>query len=59
VSKRLTGLKRIQHPTAGPMVFEHVSFAHMDGSDMKLILYTPLADLDSQQKMRVLLQGIR
>ena len=59
VSKRLTGLKRIQHPIAGPMVFEHVSFAHMDGSDMKLILYTPLPDLDSQQKMRVLLQGIR
>ena len=59
VSKRLTGIKRIQHPTAGLMVLEHVAFAHMDGSDMKLVLYTPLPDSDSQSKMRVLLQGNR
>src|SRR5262249_26180452 len=39
VIRRLSGVKRINHPRAGVMAFEHMSFAIDDGSDMKLIVY--------------------
>ena len=43
VLRRLSGVKKIRHPIAGAMAFEHMSFSIDDGSDMRLIVYTPLA----------------
>jgi hypothetical protein len=42
---------------AGDMIFEHMSFSIDDGSDMKLIVYTPLAGESTVAKMESLLQS--
>ena len=55
VLRRLSGVKKIRHPIAGAMAFEHMSFSIDDGSDMRLIVYTPLAADDSVAKMARLL----
>jgi len=39
------------------LTFEHMSFSIDDGSDMKLIVYTPLAAQDSVAKMAALLRS--
>lgn len=51
VSRQLSGVKAIRHPDAGPMTFEHMSFSIDDGSDMKLIVYTPLTQDETDAKM--------
>ncbi|WP_158816565.1 helix-turn-helix transcriptional regulator [Methylocapsa sp. S129] len=56
VLRRLSGIKKIRHPIAGAMAFEHMSFSIDDGSDMRLIVYTPLAEEDSIAKMAGLLR---
>ncbi|MGP0061894.1 MAG: helix-turn-helix transcriptional regulator [Beijerinckiaceae bacterium] len=56
VLRRLSGLKRLKHPTVGTMAFEHMSFAIDDGSDMKLIVYTPLPQENTIAKLNRLLQ---
>jgi hypothetical protein len=55
VLRRLSSRKRIQHPIAGRMLFEHTSFAITDHADMKLIVYTPLEEADSIAKLAALL----
>jgi transcriptional regulator with XRE-family HTH domain len=55
VLRRLSGIKKIRHPVAGAMAFEHLSFSIDDGSDMRLIVYTPLPEADSVAKMARLL----
>lgn len=57
VLRRLSGLKRLQHPTAGLMAFEHMSLAIDDGSDMKLIVYTPQPQEDTVAKLERLLDS--
>ncbi len=59
VFRQLSGVKKIRHPVVGAMTFEHMSFSIDDGSDMKLIVYTPLAAEDSVAKMRTLLWRAR
>jgi len=54
---QLSGVKMIRHPVAGPMTFEHMRFLIDDGSDTKLIVYTPLAEGDTAAKMTRLLTG--
>jgi transcriptional regulator with XRE-family HTH domain len=49
--------KRIHHSTAGRMVFEYNSFTADDQSGAKLVVYTPLAEEDTQEKMKALLHG--
>ena len=56
VHTQLSGIKGIRHPTAGAMTFEHMSFSIDDGSDMKLIVYTPLAAENTVAKLRELLR---
>lgn len=57
VLKKLSGVKRLNHPRAGAMAFEHMSFAIDDGSDMKLIVYTPLALENTVAKLERLLRA--
>jgi len=51
-------MKHLRHPIAGPMVFEHMSLSIDDGSDMKLIVYTPLAEQNSIAKLQKLLDDL-
>jgi transcriptional regulator with XRE-family HTH domain len=51
----LSSQKRIQHKTAGRMVFEYTSFAVTDHSDMKLVVYTPLEEAQTIKKLEALL----
>ncbi len=48
--------KRIRHPVAGRMVFEVSSFAVLDQGDMKLVVYTPLAEDRTIEKLDELLR---
>jgi transcriptional regulator with XRE-family HTH domain len=56
VIRQLSGIKTVRHPIVGGMTFEHMSFSIDDGSDMKLIVYTPLAAQGSVAKMETLLR---
>ena len=58
VLRRLSSQKRIQHKTAGRMVFEYTSFAVTDHPDMKLVVYTPLEEAQSVRKLETLLHDI-
>ncbi|MDG4874826.1 helix-turn-helix transcriptional regulator [Mesorhizobium sp. WSM4935] len=58
VVHRLSGLKHLRHPIAGAMTFEHMSLSIDDGSDMRLIVYTPLAEHNSVAKLKKLLEGL-
>ena len=51
-------MKHIRHPNAGAMAFEHMSLSIDDGSDMRLIVYTPLAEQNSIAKLQKLLDEI-
>jgi transcriptional regulator with XRE-family HTH domain len=55
----LAGCKRIRHPKAGAMAFEYTSFNLSDRPDMKLIVYTPLAEGETREKLERLLGGVR
>jgi transcriptional regulator with XRE-family HTH domain len=55
VLRPLTGHKRIRHPVGGHMVFEYSSFALADRPEMKLVVYTPLAEEGTAEKLRALL----
>jgi len=57
VVHRLSGMKHLRHPVVGAMTFEHMSLSIDDGSDMKLIVYTPLAEQNSVAKLRKLLDA--
>jgi hypothetical protein len=58
VARRLTGMKHVRHPTAGAMAFEHMSLSIDDGSDMRLVVYTPLAEQNSIAKLEKLLEEL-
>jgi transcriptional regulator with XRE-family HTH domain len=47
--------KRIHHPAADRMVFEYNSFTADDQSGAKLVIYTPLGEEHTQEKMKELL----
>jgi transcriptional regulator with XRE-family HTH domain len=49
--------KRIHHPTADRMVFEYNSLTADDQSGAKLVIYTPLAEEHTREKMKELLHG--
>nr|WKF61521.1 hypothetical protein HUO10_006052 [Paraburkholderia busanensis] len=55
VAHSLIGQKRIDHPFGGRMVFEYSSFGVGGSDDLKLIMFTPIDDDDSAQKLRQLL----
>jgi len=55
VALPLAGEKRIDHPVAGRMLFEYSSFGVGDTPDMKLIVFTPLDEDGTAQKLERLL----
>jgi transcriptional regulator with XRE-family HTH domain len=56
VARPLAGQKRIDHPTAGRMLFEYSSLGVGDPPDMKLIIFTPLEDEGTARKLDRLLR---
>lgn len=56
VARPLAGQKRIDHPTAGRMLFEYSSLGVGDPPDMKLIVFTPLEDEGTARKLDWLLR---
>lgn len=55
VTQPLAGRKRLDHVVVGRMEFEYSSFGVGDQPDMKLIVFTPLDEDGSAEKLRVLL----
>jgi transcriptional regulator with XRE-family HTH domain len=53
----LTGVKRINHPNAGRMLFEYSSFGVDDPPDTKLVVFTPIDEEGSVEKLSKLLHG--
>jgi transcriptional regulator with XRE-family HTH domain len=56
VLRALASQKRIRHSIGGRMVFEYTSFAVIDHPDMKLVVYTPLEQNQTAEKLRALLR---
>jgi transcriptional regulator with XRE-family HTH domain len=56
VRQLLSNPKRIDHPRGGRMAFEYSSFAVDDQTGMKLVVYTPLADERTAEKLERLLR---
>jgi len=51
----LSGIKRIDHPVKGRMSFEHTGLTLTNRPEMKLIVYTPLDDDETNRKLAELL----
>jgi transcriptional regulator with XRE-family HTH domain len=54
----VSGVKRIDHPSEGRMLFEYTSLAVSDQPDMKLVVYTPLDEERSNEKLKRLLRAV-
>jgi transcriptional regulator with XRE-family HTH domain len=50
------GRRQVEHPIAGPMVFEHAVFNPSEAPDQRLVLYTPLPEEDTAAKLARLLR---
>ncbi len=55
VVARPEGRKEWLHPAAGCLLFEYARFSVDDGSDLKLVMYTPLVGTDTASKIEHLL----
>jgi transcriptional regulator with XRE-family HTH domain len=45
------GRKELTHPVVGRLAFAHAVFFHGERSEQRLVLYTPLCELDTQAKL--------
>jgi transcriptional regulator with XRE-family HTH domain len=50
----LPGCKRIDHPVAGRLAFEYTTFAVADSVGLRLAVFTPLPEEDTERKLREL-----
>lgn len=50
------GVKRIEHPSAGPLTFEYATFAVDEQPDLGLVVFTPATSIDTE-RVRKLVQG--
>ncbi|MBB3457894.1 transcriptional regulator with XRE-family HTH domain [Rhizobium sp. BK313] len=55
VLRPLAGHKRLRHPQGGLMTFEYTALAVIDRPDMKLVVYTPLDEDGTGEKLKALL----
>ncbi len=51
------GRKRLEHPEAGTLVFEHAVFHPAESPEQRLILYTPVCEEDTPARLERLLEG--
>jgi hypothetical protein len=49
------GVKKLNHPRVGELVFEHLMFQVYDEPDLKVVVYTPLDEGETTTKIRQLL----
>jgi transcriptional regulator with XRE-family HTH domain len=49
------GLKTLNHPQAGYLMFEHLTFQMFEAPDLKVTVYTPLDEVDTPAKLSRLL----
>ncbi len=57
VQRPLSGVKRVDHPTAKRMSFEYTSLVVGDPPELRLVVFTPLADDDTAAKLDRLLRS--
>jgi transcriptional regulator with XRE-family HTH domain len=57
VSAAGSGRKELRHPTEGTLVFEHAVFTPADAPEQRLILYSPLPEHDTAEKMARLVES--
>jgi MmyB-like transcription regulator ligand binding domain len=50
------GRKEFHHPVAGTLVFEHAVFHPTESPEQRLILYTPVPECDTPEKLAELLE---
>jgi hypothetical protein len=56
VARSGEGRKQMEHPVAGTLVFEHAVFNPVEAPEQRLILYTPVAETGSREKLLELLE---
>jgi len=56
IAGHLSGHKRIDHPAAGRMLFEYTSFAVSGAEGLRLAVYTPVAEGDTDRKLAGLMR---
>jgi len=56
VRGRSDALKTIQHPVVGCLMFEHTTLQVPTMPELKIMIYTPLPETDTLQKLRQLMQ---
>jgi transcriptional regulator with XRE-family HTH domain len=56
VARAGEGRKELNHPVAGQLLFEHAVFHPAEAPGQRLILYTPVAEHDTQEKLAALLE---
>ncbi len=57
VAQAGSGRKEINHPVAGRLLFEHAVFHPTDFPDQRLILYSPVPDSGTAEKLQALIEG--
>jgi transcriptional regulator with XRE-family HTH domain len=56
VARTGEGRKEIRHPEMGTLVFEHAVFNPVEAPEQRLILYTPVQEQDTPEKLAELLE---
>jgi hypothetical protein len=56
VARSGEGRKELHHPVAGRLVFEHAVFNPVEAPEQRLILYTPVAETGTAEKLETLLE---
>jgi MmyB-like transcription regulator ligand binding domain len=56
VARSGEGRKELRHPIVGTLVFEHAVFNPVDAPEQRLILYTPVPEQDTPEKLADLLE---
>ncbi len=50
------GRKHYNHPLVGRLVLEHVPFSINENPELQMLLFTPVPELDSPNKLRRLIE---
>jgi hypothetical protein len=57
VARSGEGRKQVEHAVAGTLYFEHAVFNPVEAPEQRLILYTPVGDTDTREKLAELLEA--